>query len=158
MMESLYYTGIMHAFRTATEPGTRDTLNGHWFQNYAHSLAVCGAGATAIALWPVCGPFHRRSVFGYILRQNDRDTELCNGETAGLLHQRTAINGIQRRVAYAMENRTSERGFLRERDVACVAGFVTLRTPPRWSSNDDREDVADRYLIMGLKTELATGR
>src|SRR5712672_4182099 len=34
MMESLYYTGIMHGFRTLTEPGTRDALNGPWLQNY----------------------------------------------------------------------------------------------------------------------------
>src|SRR5258708_20943267 len=55
MMESLYYTGIMHAFRTVTEPGTRDTLNGHWFQNYAHSLG-------SLRGWTDADSFMARSV------------------------------------------------------------------------------------------------
>ena len=31
--EALYYTGMMHAFNLSLQPGTRDTLNGHWFQH-----------------------------------------------------------------------------------------------------------------------------
>src|SRR5207249_6359991 len=38
-MESLLYTGIMHSFNVTTEAGTRDTLNGHWFQNYVGSVS-----------------------------------------------------------------------------------------------------------------------
>src|SRR5579863_9749880 len=38
--ESLLYTGIMHTFDLASQPGTRDSLNGHWFRNYMQSLAA----------------------------------------------------------------------------------------------------------------------
>jgi hypothetical protein len=37
--ESLLFTGIMHSFNIATEAGTRDTLNGHWFQDYTASVS-----------------------------------------------------------------------------------------------------------------------
>ena len=35
IMEALLYTGAMHAFNLSQQPGTRDTLNGHWLQHYA---------------------------------------------------------------------------------------------------------------------------
>ena len=36
--EALLFTGIMHAYNLGTEAGTRDTLNGHWFNNYIDSV------------------------------------------------------------------------------------------------------------------------
>src|SRR5436190_20742179 len=33
------YTGVMHAFRFATEPGTRDSLNGPWFNDWMASVS-----------------------------------------------------------------------------------------------------------------------
>jgi len=36
--ESLLFTGVMHTFNVWTEPGTRDTLNGHWLQQYLESV------------------------------------------------------------------------------------------------------------------------
>jgi len=72
LMESLYYTGIMHSFDITTEAGTRDTLNGHWFQHYMESVGSLRGwsdGDTFMA--PYAGHPIERSVFGYILRQND---------------------------------------------------------------------------------------
>ena len=37
--ESLLYTGIMHTFDLATQAGIRDSLNGHWFQQYTRSVS-----------------------------------------------------------------------------------------------------------------------
>ena len=37
--ESLLFTGIMHTFNLWTEPGTRDTLNGHWLHQYLQSVS-----------------------------------------------------------------------------------------------------------------------
>ena len=72
LMESLYYTSVMHAFRTVSEPGTRDTLNGHWFQNYTQSLAELRGWSDGDSFMaPYIGHSIEGSVFGYILRQND---------------------------------------------------------------------------------------
>src|SRR6202035_5644033 len=38
--ESLLYTGIMHAFDITTQAGTRDALNGPWFDHYMQSVAA----------------------------------------------------------------------------------------------------------------------
>ena len=35
--ESLLFTGVMHAYNLATEAGTRDALNGPWFDSYTRS-------------------------------------------------------------------------------------------------------------------------
>lgn len=37
--QSLYFLGIQHAFRIATEPGTRDGARGSYFKGYARSVA-----------------------------------------------------------------------------------------------------------------------
>ena len=37
--ESLLYAGIMHTFDLATQTGTRDSLNGLWFQQYTRSVS-----------------------------------------------------------------------------------------------------------------------
>src|SRR5258708_29269195 len=64
MMQSLYYTGIMHGFRTATDPGTRDTLNGHWFQNYPHSLGSLRGWSDGVSFMaPYVGHSLEGSVF-----------------------------------------------------------------------------------------------
>ena len=55
-MESLLYTGIMHSFNVTTEAGKRDTLNGHWFQHYVHSVSELRgwSGAMAETIFLVC--------------------------------------------------------------------------------------------------------
>jgi hypothetical protein len=83
IMESLYFTGIMHAFRFPTEAGTRDTLNGHWFRDYIDSLSELRGwsdGDTFMA--PYVGHPIEGSIFSFILRQNDpryRDVQWGDG-------------------------------------------------------------------------------
>src|SRR5262245_54340355 len=38
--QSLLFTGVMHAFRFSTEPGTRDAMNGPWFRDWMKSVAA----------------------------------------------------------------------------------------------------------------------
>src|SRR5580704_14720001 len=70
--ESMLYTGIMHAFRFTTEAGTRDALNGPWFNNWISSVSE-------IRGWDDHDPFITNdlahpmegAIFGFIQQQND---------------------------------------------------------------------------------------
>jgi hypothetical protein len=72
LMESMFYTGIMHAFRFSTEAGTRDALNGQWFNHWMSSVGE-------IRGWDDHDPFitddvaHplEGAIFGFIQQQND---------------------------------------------------------------------------------------
>ena len=154
MMESLYYTGIMHAFRTVTEPGTRDTLNGHWFQNYAHSLgSLRGWSDGDSFMAPYVGHSIEGSVFGYIFRRNDpryRTVQWGDG--------RDYFISVLRSMAFSAVWHTQWKiGPASEASYGNVMlhaspGFVTLTdTPTLGAMTMIAEDVADRYLIMGLE-------
>jgi hypothetical protein len=70
--ESLLYTSIMHAFNIASEAGTRDTLNGKWFDDYMASVAeLRGWSDSDRFMAPYVGHPIEGSVFGFIERQND---------------------------------------------------------------------------------------
>jgi len=70
--ESLLYTGIMHSFDLATQAGTRDSLNGHWFQQYTHSVSELRGWSDSDAFMaPYVGHPLEGSIFGFIERQND---------------------------------------------------------------------------------------
>ena len=72
LSESLVFTGIMHSFNVTTEAGTRDTLNGHWFQDYIHSVGELRGWSDSDAFMaPYVGHPLEGGIFGYILRQND---------------------------------------------------------------------------------------
>jgi hypothetical protein len=154
MMESLYYTGIMHAFRTVTEPGTRDALNGPWFQNYTQSLSELRGwsdGDTFMA--PYVGHSIEGSVFGYILRQNDprfRNVQWGDG--------RDYFISLLRSMAFSAVWHTQWKiGPASEASYGNVMlhtspGFITLvDTPTLGTVTMIAEDVADRYLTMGLE-------
>ena len=154
LMESLYYTGIMHAFRTVSEPGTRDTLNGHWFQNYTQSLAELRGWSDGDSFMaPYIGHSIEGSVFGYILRQNDpryRNVQWGDG--------RDYFLSLLRSMAFsAVWHAQWKIGPLSEASYGNVMlhaspGFVTLvDTPTLGAATMIAEDVADRYLIMGLE-------
>jgi len=154
MMQSLYYTGIMHAFRTVTEPGTRDTLNGHWFQNYAHSLgSLRGWSDSSSFMAPYVGHSIEGSVFGHILRQNDprfRTVQWGDG--------RDYFISILRSMAFSAAWHAQWKiGPASEASYGNVMlhaspGFITLTdTPTLGAVTMIAEDAADRYLIMGLE-------
>lgn len=81
--ESLLYTGIMHAFDLTTQAGTRDSLNGHWSQQYARSVSeLHGWSDSDRFMAPYVGHPLEGSIFGYIERQNDPKYRFVNGEMA----------------------------------------------------------------------------
>ena len=154
LMESLYYTGIMHSFDITTEAGTRDTLNGHWFQHYMQSVGSLRGwsdGDTFMA--PYAGHPIEGSVFGYILRQNDpkyRDVQWGDG--------RDYFISLLRSMAYSAAWHAQWKiGPISEASIGNVMlhaspGFITLvDTPTLGAVTMIVEDVADRYAIMGLE-------
>ncbi len=72
--QSSLFLGVEHAFRLATEPGTRDGLKGEYFSGWAHA-------AGNLHGWSDGDPFYvnyvghpmQGAVTGFIWAQNDRD-------------------------------------------------------------------------------------
>ena len=154
LAESLYYTAIMHAFNLTFQPGTRDTLNGHWLQHYASAVSELRGwsdGDTFMA--PYVGHSIEGSAFGYILRQNDpkyRTVQLGDG--------RDYYVSLLRSLAYSAVWHTQWKiGPASEASIGNVMlhaspGFITLvDTPTLGVVTMFAEDAADRHLIMGLE-------
>jgi len=152
--ESLYYTGIMHTFDIVTEAGTRDALNGHWFQHYTRSVSeLRGWSDSDTFMAPYAGHPIEGSIFGFILRQNDpryRTVQLGDG--------RDYYISLLRSMAYsAMWHTQWKIGPASEASIGNVMlhaspGFITLvDTPTLGAVTMFAEDAADRYLIMGLE-------
>ena len=152
--ESLLFTGIMHTFNLATEPGTRDTLNGPWLRDYLDSVRnLRGWSDGDKFMSPYVGHSIEGSVFGYIQRQNDpryRTVQWGDGRDyfISLLHS----------LAYSAIWHTQWKiGPISEASIGNVMlhaspGFITLTdTPTLGTVEMIGEDAADRYLIMGLE-------
>ena len=154
VMESLYYTGIMHAFNLTFQPGTRDTLNGHWLQHYASAVSELRGwsdGDTFMA--PYVGHSIEGSAFGYILRQNDPKYK-----TVQLGDGRDYYVSLLRSLAYSAVWHTQWKiGPASEASIGNVMlhaspGFITLvDTPTLGVVTMFAEDAADRHLIIGLE-------
>jgi hypothetical protein len=152
--ESLLFTGIMHTFNLWTEAGTRDTLNGHWLQNYMQSLGeLRGWSDSDRFMSPYVGHTIEGSVFGYIERQNDpryRTVQWGDG--------RDYFISLLRSLTYSAVWHTQWKiGPASEASIGNVMlhaspGFITLTdTPTLGTVAMIAEDAADRYLIMGLE-------
>lgn len=152
--ESLLFTGIMHTFNIWTEPGTRDTLNGHWFQQYTHSVSeLRGWSDSDMFMAPYVGHTIEGSVFGYILRQNDPKYHAVQWGDG-----REYFISLLRSLAYSAVWHTQWKiGPASEASIGNVMlhaspGFITLTdTPTLGTVEMIGEDAADRYLIMGLE-------
>jgi hypothetical protein len=153
-MESLLYTGIMHSFNVTTEAGTRDTLNGHWFQNYVRSVSeLRGWSDSDMFMAPYVGHPLEGSIFGYIFRQNDakyRNVQWGDG--------RDYFLSLLRSMAWSAVWHTQWKiGPISEASIGNVMlhaspGFITLvDTPTLGAVTMIAEDAADRYLIIGLE-------
>jgi len=152
--ESLLYTGIMHTFDLTTEAGTRDALNGHWFQQYARSLSeLRGWSDSDKFMAPYVGHPIEGSIFGYIERQNDpayRLVQFGDGRDywVSLLRSMafSAVWHTQWKIGPASEASIgnvmlhASRGFITLVDTPTL-GFCTMLA----------EDAADRYLVIGLE-------
>ena len=150
--ESLLYTGIMHVYDIWTEAGTRDTLNGHWLNNYfasVSSLRGWSDGDTFMA--PYVAHTIEGSVFGFIERQNDpkyRKVQWGDG--------RDYFISLLRSLAYSAVWHTQWKiGPISEASIGNVMlhaspGFITLTdTPTLGTVEMIGEDAADRYLTHG---------
>ena len=152
--ESLLFTGIMHTFNIWTEAGTRDTLNGHWFQNYSQSVrSLRGWSDSDMFMSPYVGHTIEGAVFGYIERQNDpkyRRVQWGDG--------REYFISLLRSLTYSAIWHTQWKiGPASEASIGNVMlhaspGFITLTdTPTLGTVAMIGEDAADRYVIMGLE-------
>lgn len=156
--ESLLYTGIMHAFNIASEAGTRDTLNGKWFDDYTASVAeLRGWSDSDRFMAPYVGHPIEGSVFGFIERQNDpmyRAVQFGDGRGYWI--------SVLRSMAYSAVWHTQWKiGPISEASIGNVMlhaspGFITLvDTPTLGFCTTLGEDAADRYLIMDLENRTA---
>jgi hypothetical protein len=152
--ESLLYTGIMHTFDLSMQAGTRDSLNGHWFQHYVQSVSeLRGWSDSDTFMAPYVGHPLEGSIFGYIERQNDPKYHLVQ-----LGDGRVYWISLLRSMAYSAVWHTQWKiGPISEDSIANVMlhaspGFITLvDTPTLGLCTMLAEDAADRYLIMGLE-------
>ena len=156
--ESLLYTGIMHTFNIATEAGTRDTLNGKWFDDYIASVGeLRGWSDSDHFMAPYVGHPIEGSVFGFIERQNDpmyRAVQFGDGRGYWV--------SMLRSMAYSAVWHTQWKiGPISEASIGNVMlhaspGFITLvDTPTLGFCTMLGEDAADRYLITGLENRTA---
>ncbi|HEX8818084.1 MAG TPA: hypothetical protein VF753_21525 [Terriglobales bacterium] len=156
--ESLLFTGIQHTYNLWTEAGTRDALNGHWFQDYVDSVGeLRGWSDGDKFMAPYVGHTIEGSVFGFIERQNDpkyRTVQWGDGREyfISLLHS----------LAYAAVWHTQWKiGPISEASIGNVMlhaspGFITLTdTPTLGTVSMLGEDTCDRYLLMGLENRTA---
>jgi hypothetical protein len=152
--ESMLYTGIMHAFRFTTEAGTRDALNGPWFNNWMSSVSE-------IRGWDDHDPFITNdlahpmegAIFGFIQQQNDpryRKVMWGSGRDYWISRLRamsfSAIMSTQWKIGPASE---ASLGNVQLHE---PGGFTDLVITPTvgivWMMG---EDIADRYVITGLE-------
>jgi len=152
--EALLYTGVMHAFDLTTQAGTRDALNGHWFDHYMQSVSeLRGWSDSDKFMAPYVGHPIEGSIFGFIERQNDpryRFVQWGDGREYWV--------SLLRSMAYGAIWHTQWKiGPASEASIANVQlhaspGFITLvDTPTLGFCTMLAEDAADRYLIMGLE-------
>ena len=152
--ESLLYTGIMHSFDIASQAGTRDSLNGHWFQHYMQSVSeLRGWSDGDRFMAPYVGHPIEGSIFGFIERQNDPKYKLVQWGDG-----REYWISMLRSMAYSAVWHTQWKiGPASEASIANVMlhtspGFICLvDTPTLGFVVMLAEDAADRYAIMGLE-------
>lgn len=156
--ESLLFTGMMHTFNLASEAGTRDTLNGHWFSHYLSSVGeLRGWSDGDKFMSPYVGHTIEGSAFGFIERQNNpRDRLVQWGDG------RDYFASLLRSMAFSAVWHTQWKiGPISEASIGNVMlhaspGFICLAdTPTLGTVAMIGEDAADRYLIMGLENRTA---
>lgn len=148
------YTGVMHSFRFATEAGTRDALNGHWFNDWMASVSE-------IRGWDDGDPFITNyvahsmegAIFGFIQQNNDpryRQVEWGSGRDYWISRLRalsfSAVMSTQWKIGPASE------ASLGNVQIHEYAGFTDLvNTPTLGVCVMMGEDITDRYVITALE-------
>lgn len=152
--ETLLSTAVMQTFNLWTEAGTRDALNGHWFQHYIQSVSeLRGWSDSDRFMAPYVGHSIQGSSYGYILRQNDpryRTVQWGDGRDYWI--------SVLRSLAFsAIAHVQWKIGPISEASIGNVMlhaspGFITLvATPTVGTMTMIGEDVLDRYLVTGLE-------
>lgn len=152
------YTGVMHSFRFVTEAGTRDALNGPWFQDWMASVSE-------IRGWDDGDPFitdyvahsMEGAIFGFIQQNNDpryRQVEWGSGRDYWISRLRalsfSAVMSTQWKIGPASE---ASLGNVQLHE---PAGFIDLaNTPTLGVCVMMGEDIADRYVITALENRTA---
>lgn len=152
------YTGVMHAFRFATEAGTRDALNGPWFNDWMASVSE-------IRGWDDGDPFitdyvahsMEGSIFGFIQQNSDpryRQVQWGSGRDYWISRLRalsfSAVMSTQWKIGPASE------GSLGNVQLHESPGFIDfVNTPTLGICEMMGEDIADRYVITGLENRTA---
>ena len=152
--ESLLFTGIMHAFNITTEAGTRDALNGHWLEHYMHSVSeLRGWSDSDKFMAPYVGHPIEGSVFGFIERQNDpkhRFVQWGDGREYWISMLRSmaysAVWHTQWKIGPASEDSIGNVMLHASPGFICLVDTPTLGFVVMFA-----EDLADRYVIMGLE-------
>lgn len=152
------YTGVMHSFRFATEAGTRDALNGPWFQDWMASISE-------IRGWDDGDPFitdyvahsMEGAIFGFIQQNNDpryRQVEWGSGRDYWIsrLHALSfsAIMSTQWKIGPASE---ASLGNVQLHESPGFIDFVN--TPTLGVCEMMAEDITDRYVIMALENRIS---
>lgn len=148
------YTGVMHAFRFATEPGTRDALNGPWFNDWMASVSELRG-------WSDGDPFITAyvahtlegSIFGFIQQNNDpryRNVAWGSGRDYWISRLRalsfSAVMSTQWKIGPAGE---ASLGNVQLHE---PGGFVDFAGTPTFGICEMMvEDITDRYVITGLE-------
>jgi hypothetical protein len=155
LRQALLYTAVMHGFRLATEPGTRDAVfNGPFLRDYGRSIgALRGWGdgdpfVTNYVAHPMEG-----AIFSFIQQQNDpryagltfsANREYWIGKLRGLSF--AAIMSTQWKLGPLSE---ASIGNVQVHEFGGFVDFVV--TPTVGTMLAVGEDAADRYLITALE-------
>ena len=152
--QAFLYTGVMHAFRFTTEAGTRDTLNGPWFNDWMASVSeLRGWGDGDPFITNYVAHTLEGSIFGFIQQNNDpryRDVEWGSGRGYWISRLRalsfSAVMSTQWKMGPASE---ASLGNVQLHE---YPGFVDLTiTPTLGICEMISEDIADRHVIMALE-------
>jgi hypothetical protein len=156
ILEALFFTGLQHTFNLASEPGTRDTLNGHFLTHYLNSVSeLRGWSDSDTFMAPYVGHSIEGSGFGFIERLNDpkyRGVQLGDGRDYWI--------SLLRSMAFSAVWHTQWKiGPISEASIGNVMlhaspGFITLvDTPTLGTLTMLAEDAADKYLVMPFENK-----
>jgi hypothetical protein len=158
MEQSMYFLGIQHGFRLATEKGTRRGFEGPYLRNVAKSIgSLRGWSDGDIALVNYVGHPMQGAVSGYIFAQNDPRYRRVEFGTS-----RAYWKGRLRATAFSFAYSTQfEIGPISEATIGTIQsrwpqhGFVDhVVTPVIGLGWQVSEDAVDRFIIQKIENRI----
>jgi hypothetical protein len=162
--QSLFFTGVMHGFRLATEPGSRAELRGPFFKDYFRSVRnLRGWGDGDPFLVNYIGHPMQGAVSGYIQIQNDP-----KGIKQEFRMRKTYWNSRLKAMGWAALVSTQfELGLISEASLGNVGlkpteksqhpmGWVDLVTTPTAGAGwMVMEDMLDRFIVQRIESKFS---